>query len=298
MKKPTAQTPLKQPSKKKSGFVMLAGRSNVGKSTLLNALVGSKVAIMSPKPQTTRHPVRGVLHDPRGQIVFVDTPGLFLGQKDSLSKRLNELVNESLQGIDAIIYVVDPTRAPGTEETKLQSILKAAKVPIILAVNKKDLPKNKKPFLEPAREIDIGQEGSVEISAQTHSNLNLIVDKLFELLPEGEPFYPDLQLTDMSHTEWLEELIREKCFIALNKELPYSVKVVVENMEWKKDIRHIEATIYTTADRYKGMIIGKGGSKLKEIGVAVRRELEIVTGDRIHLDLRVKVDPKWQQHFR
>ena len=110
----------------KSGFVMLAGRSNVGKSTLLNALVGSKVAIMSPKPQTTRHPVRGVLHDPRGQIVFVDTPGVFLGKRDRVSKRLNELVKESLEGIDAIVYVVDPTRSPGKEEALIQAILATA----------------------------------------------------------------------------------------------------------------------------------------------------------------------------
>lgn len=277
---------------------MLAGRSNVGKSTLLNTLVGSKVAIMSPKPQTTRHPVRGVLHDERGQIVFVDTPGLFLGKKDAVSKRLNELVKESLEGIDAIVYVVDPTRAPGNEEERMQAILKATDIPIILAVNKKDLPKKQKPYLDEARAIDVGQVGSAEVSAKTHANLNLVVDKLFEILPEGEPFYPDLQITDMKHKEWLEELIREKCFIALNQELPYSIKVVVDEIEKENGRNTIEATIYTTEERYKGMIIGKGGRMLKEIGIAARKELEAVTGDRMYLDLRVKVDPKWPQRFR
>ncbi|MBD3251939.1 GTPase Era [Candidatus Uhrbacteria bacterium] len=282
----------------KSGFVMLAGRSNVGKSTLLNALVGSKVAIMSPKPQTTRHPVRGVLHDKRGQIVFVDTPGVFLGQKDHVSKKLNAFVGETLKGIDAIVYVTDPTRAPGPEEEHIQKLLRAAEQPIIYAVNKRDLPDKEKPYLEQARAVDVGQEGSVEISAKTHANLNLIVNKLFELLPEGEPFYPHLQITDLGHREWLEELIREKCFHALGQELPYTIKVIVDHIETGDRFRHIDATIYTTEDRYKGMIIGKGAQKLKEIGINVRKELEAVTGDKIYVELRVKVDPKWPQRFQ
>ena len=215
----------------KSGFVILAGRSNVGKSTLLNALVGTKVAIISPKPQTTRHPVRGVLHDPRGQIVFVDTPGVFLGKKAAVSKRLNEIVKESLEGIDAIVYVVDPTRGPGPEEDLIRQTLKSARKPILYLVNKADLPKKDRPFLDAYRAVDVGQEGSAEVSAKTHKNLNLIVDKLFELLPEGEPFYPEMQLTDLAHKEWLEELIREKCFHALEQELPYSVKVEVDEIE-------------------------------------------------------------------
>ncbi|MFA5129380.1 MAG: GTPase Era [Patescibacteria group bacterium] len=282
----------------KSGFVILAGRSNVGKSTLLNALVGSKVAIMSPKPQTTRHPVRGILHDRRGQIVFVDTPGFFLGKKDAVSKRLNDLVKESLEGIDAIVYVVDPTREPGPEEAQIQTILKASRVPILLAVNKKDLPAVKKPFLAQMRAIDVGQEGSAEISAETHTNLNLMVDKLFELMPEGEPFYPDQQITDMDHVKWLEELIREKCFYELHQELPYSIKVVVDEMKTQGSVRKIYASIYTTEERYKGMVVGKGGRKLKEIGRAAREELEAVTGDKIFLELTVKVDPKWPQRFQ
>ncbi len=281
----------------KSGFVILAGRSNVGKSTLLNALIGSKVAIMSPKPQTTRHPVRGVLHDPRGQIVFVDTPGLFLGQKDPVSKKLNDLVRASLDGIDAIIYVVDPTRAPGEEEATIQKMLKAAHVPIILAVNKKDLPDDKKPFLAEARGINVGQEGSAEISAKTGANLNLVVNKLFELLPEGEAFYPDLQITDLTNSQWLAELIREKCFLALDEELPYSIHVHVESDERDGRLRRISAVITTSEERYKGMVIGKGAQMLKKIGTDVRRELESVTGDKIFLQLQVDVDPKWPQRF-
>jgi GTP-binding protein Era len=283
----------------KSGFVILAGRSNVGKSTLLNALVGSKVAIMSPKPQTTRHPVRGVMHDPRGQIVFVDTPGVFLGKKDHLSKRLNDIVKESLDGIDAILYVVDPARAPGEEEEMIQKMLKAAKVPILYLVNKGDLTEKQRPYLEHYQSVDVGQDGSCDVSALTHKNLNLVVDKLFEMLPEGEPFYPDLQISDMAHKEWLEELIREKCFFALQQELPYSIKVRVEDIEEREDgSRYIQATILTTEDRYKGMIVGAKAKKLKEIGMAARKELETVTGGKVFLELTVKVDEKWQQKFQ
>lgn len=283
----------------KSGFVILAGRSNVGKSTLLNALVGSKVAIMSAKPQTTRHPVRGVLHDPRGQIVFVDTPGVFLGKKDNVSKRLNAIVKESLDGIDVILYVVDPTRAPGSEEAFIQKLLKDAKRPIIYLVNKGDLTKSERPYLDVYRAVDVGQEGSADVSAKTRKNLNLVVDKLFEILPEGDPFYPELQFTDMGHREWLEELIREKCFHALNQELPYSIKVRVEDLEERKDgSRFIQASVLTTDDRYKGMIVGKGGRRLKEIGMAARKELETVTDGKVYLELTVKVDPKWPSRFQ
>jgi GTPase len=281
----------------KSGFVILAGRSNVGKSTLLNALIGTKVAIMSPKPQTTRHPIRGILHDPRGQIVFVDTPGVFLGKKDAVSGKLNELVKQSLEGIDAIIYVVDPTRAYGKEEEHIQTMLKNVSTPIILAVNKKDLPPQAKPALEEARAINVGQEGSVEISAKTHANLNLIINKLFEILPEGDAMYPENQMTDLSHEDWLAELIREKCFLALDEELPYSVAVQIDEVFEKGTTKHIEATIYTSEERYKGMIIGKGGAMLKSIGMAARKELEAVTGGKIFLDLHVKTDPKWPQRF-
>ena len=176
-------------------------------------------------------------------------------------------------------------------------MLKNANVPIILAVNKRDLPESKKPWLREMRSIDVGQEGSVEISAKESANLNLIVDKLFELMPEGEPFYPDQQLTDLQHAQWVEELIREKCFYALDEELPYSVHVHIEDIEMDGKLRRITATIFTSDERYKGMIVGRGGRKLKEIGMAARKELEGVTGDKVYLELQVKTDPKWPQRF-
>lgn len=282
----------------KSGFVVLAGRSNVGKSSLLNALVGSKVAIVTPKPQTTRRPVRGVLHDARGQIVFVDTPGIFLGKKDELSQKLNASAREQLEGIDLIIYVVDPTRESGPEEENIQRLLRKLPTPIILVVNKMDLPENKRPFTAEVQQIDVGQKSIQTVSAIRRKDLNRLVDNIFDFLPEGIPFYPDLQITDMNHKEWLEELIREKVFLRLEKELPYSVHVEVTDIyDQENGIKHIAATVWTTEDRYKGMIIGAKGAMLKQIGIDTRRELEAVTGTKIYLELTVNVDARWPQKF-
>ncbi|MFH1621266.1 MAG: GTPase Era [Patescibacteria group bacterium] len=282
----------------KSGFVMLAGRSNVGKSTLLNALVGSKVAIVTPKPQTTRHPIRGILHDTRGQLVFVDTPGVFLGKKDKVSKRLNELVKESLVGVDVVVYVIDPTREYGAEEEFIERLLKAAPTPLIVVINKID-EKNLNPArLQDLRGLQIGQSQTIEISALKRRNLNLLIDALFTIVPDGPPYYPELQLTDIGHNEWLEELIREKIFLALEQEVPYSIKVSLDNIETRPDgSRFLEVTIWTTADRYKAMIIGSHASMLKRIGTASRKEIETVTGAKVFLSLNVKVDPKWQDRF-
>ena len=282
----------------KSGFVILAGRSNVGKSTLLNAIIGTKVAIVTPKPQTTRHPVRGILHDPRGQIVFVDTPGVFLGKKDHLSKRLNDIVSESLEGVDAIVYVVDPTREPGAEEEYIQKLLCAAPVPIVMAINKIDAAEQKQSALELFRSTNVNQRANIEVSAKNHKNLNNLVDTLFALMPEGEMMYPDMQLTDIGHNQWLEELIREKIFLSLGEEIPYSIKVALEASETREDgSRFIQANVWTTDERYKKMIIGSKASMIKSIGMLARKELELALNTKVFLELTVKVDPKWQERF-
>jgi GTPase len=282
----------------KSGFVVLVGRSNVGKSTLINALVGSKVAIVTPKAQTTRMPIRGILHDERGQIVFVDTPGVFLGKKDALSKRLNSAVKKSLHGIDAVVYVVDPTREPGAEEKNIQAILQRVEQPVIMAINKIDI-EPKKRFATPHfEELDVGQVSTIKISSTKETHLKSLVNELFEILPEGPAYYPEKQITDMGHQQWMEETIREKVFMSLEQELPYTVHVTVNDVRFRSSGgRFIDATIWTTNDRYKRMIIGTGAKMIKNIGMKARKELQAALDTTVHLDLEVKVDAKWQEKF-
>lgn len=283
----------------KSGFVVLTGRSNVGKSTLINALIGSKVAIVTPKPQTTRQPIRGILTDEkRGQIVFVDTPGVFLQKKDAVSQRLNNLVREQLEGIEAVVYVIDPTREFGPEEEHIQKLLRRLSLPIIVVINKCDLPEERRPFMAAAEAVDVGQKETMKISAVKHTDLNHLVDHLFSFLPEGPLYYPPLQISDLSHKEWLEEMIREKIFLRLDQELPYTIKVeVTENETRENGTEFIAARVWTTEERYKKIIIGKGGSMMKLIGSDARKEMEAGSGHHVFLELDVRVDPEWPKRF-
>lgn len=282
----------------KSGFVVLVGRSNVGKSTLLNALVGTKIAIVTPKPQTTRLPVRGVLTDEkRGQIVFVDTPGVFLKQ-DAFSQRLNQLVKEQLEGIEAVLYVVDPTRPFGPEEEHLQKLLKALSIPVILLINKCDLTEQQRPFMAEAEAIDINQQRTIKISALERKDLNRLTDSLFEMMPEGEWFYPPLQLTDLSYKDWISELIREKVFMRLRQELPYTTKVEVEEISpISETTERVVAHIWTTDERYRKILIGAGAKMIKQIGIDARKELEVSMGKKVYLELDVRVDAEWMKRF-
>lgn len=281
----------------KSGFAVLAGRSNVGKSTLLNALVGTKLAITTPKPQTTRMPIRGVLHDARGQIVFVDTPGIFAQKFNRLTQRLNAIARESLADVDLILYVVDPTRAIGKEEQMILRLIEQSKKPKILVINKIDV--RDRYYVDEYKKLGEKFNAVVEVSAWRKTNLKSLVDKAFTLLPEGEPFYPEAQLTDLETRVWVEELIREKIFLAMHEELPYSTIVRVEELEERdskkdKKILYIKASVLTTTDRYKKMLIGAGARQIKEIGQAARRELEGAMGRKVFLDLEVIAEPHWQ----
>lgn len=294
MGSPQSSLVLFMPPLKKSAFVTLVGRSNVGKSTLLNTLVGTKVAIVTPKPQTTRSPVRGILSEARGQLVFVDTPGVFLGKRDVLSQHLNELVSQQLEGIDAIVYVIDPAREFGPEEEKIQQMLRALSTPIVLVINKTDLSEAQRPSLEAARNTDVGQLSTLEVSALRGTDVNRLLDILFALAPEGEAHYTEEQRTDLTHPRWLAELIREKCFLRLREEVPYSIHVEVTALEERSpELMYACATVFTSDERYKRMIIGKAGRMLKEIGSAVREEWQQSTNRRLYLELHVEVDPKW-----
>lgn len=274
----------------------MIGRSNVGKSTLMNTIVGSKVAITTPKPQTTRLPIQGILSRPEGQIVFVDTPGVLKGARDMLSKKLAASVSASLHEVDVVAYIVDPTRDIGDEEKSVLRMVKGLKAPKILVINKIDL--HKKPFIDFYRDLGEDFDHVVEVSALRGTHVGTLVDKIYEILPEGEPFYPEGQLTSMPNKFWLAELIREKLFLRLRQEVPYSTHVEVTEVEERKNgMLYIAATVFTTDDRYKRMIIGQGGRGIKEIGQSTRKELELVMQSKVFLDLTVEVDPHWMMRF-
>lgn len=276
----------------KSGFVVLVGRSNVGKSTLLNAIVGSKVAITTPKPQTTRLPIQGILTREEGQIVFVDTPGLMKKKRDALTQTLHHSIVQSLKDIDLIGHVVDPTREIGDEEKEVLRMIKHIDVKRVLVINKID--DGKKPFLDFYRDLSDEYDAVIEVSALRGTHVESLIEQMFALLPEGEMHYPAHQLTNMPNKIWIAELIREKLFLRLRQEVPYSTHVEVTELDERENgMLYIAATIFTTDERYKRMIIGQGGRGIKEIGQSTRRELEGVMDGRVFLDLTVEVDAHW-----
>lgn len=274
-----------------TGFVTLFGRSNVGKSTLLNRLVGTKLAITSPKPQTTRHHIQGVVHLPEGQVVFVDTPGFFTGARSALTKALNARAESGLHGVDLIAHVVDPTRAPGPEDKRLLAMVAPLTIPKVLVINKID--EHRLPYRDAFRAYASTYSACVEVSAKTGAHLKTLLSTIVNLLPEGEPVYPQDQLTNMDQKTWFAEIIREKLFLRLREEAPYALTVVADEAAWHDDTFYIAARILVSDARYKGMVIGKGGVGLREIGQSARRELEGVLQAKVYLDLQVEVDAHW-----
>ncbi len=277
----------------KSGFAVLIGRSNVGKSTLLNNLIGTKIAITTPKPQTTRMPLQGVVTTEEGQIVFVDTPGIMQKAKDPLTKKLLKWTRDSLEGIDVILYIVDATRDIGNEEKQTMKMIENASQPKLLVINKIDDPGAKK-YIDFYRDLLPQFDGMVEISAKKGSNLDLLKQWIFEQLPEGEFMYPDDQFSSLSSEQQIAEIIREKLFLRLREEVPYAVHVEVDELhERKNGMMYVHANVLVTNKRYQGMIIGKGARGIKEIGQSARRELEAISQKKWFLDLEVQVDPHW-----
>ncbi|MBI4993084.1 MAG: GTPase Era [Candidatus Magasanikbacteria bacterium] len=278
----------------RSGVVALIGRSNVGKSTLLNTLVGTKIAATSFRPQMTRNEIHGVITTPEAQAVFVDTPGIFKDKKNPLSAKLvNKVVNLLEQELDLIIYVVDPSREIGQEERAAFGMVRHLKIPKLLVINKCDLSPRERQF-----EIDYeawGKEfdGVFKLSALRASHIQPLKEKVLGLLPEGEPMYPAEQWTNIDNYFWIGEIIREKVFSVFEKEVPYAITVEVDNVEEKKDITVISARILTNQERYKKIIIGRNGQKIKEVGQMARRELEAALNKKIYLELEVEVDKHW-----
>jgi len=283
-------------TQKKSGFAVIVGRSNVGKSTLLNALVGSKIAITTPKPQTTRMPIQGILTSEQGQVVFVDTPGVMKKSRDALTKKLLESIKDSLKEVDLVIYVVDPTRSIGDEEKFVLRMIEHIEKPKILVINKSDL--YDRPFLDHYRDLSEKFSAVLEVSARTGAHIKTLSETIFSHLGQGESHYPDYQMTNMPTDKWVAELVREKLFLRLRQEVPYSTHVEVDELEQRKEgTFYIRATVYTTDERYKRMIIGKGGVGIKEIGQATRNELETVLNAKVFIELYVEVDPHWVERL-
>ena len=281
----------------KSGFVVIVGRSNVGKSTLLNTLVGTKIAATSFRAQMTRHAIHGVMNLPAGQAVFVDTPGLFKNRKNPLSAKLLNKVKESLEGVNVIIYVVDPTREIGDEEKSIYGMIRHLDTPKILVINKSDLPEKDRRHQDEYENWGKEFDTVFHLSALRARHIQPLRDKVMELLPAGEPVYPPEQLTNIDHYFWIAEIIREKVYSVFDKEVPYSINVEVDKMEEKKAITVISARILTNEERYKKIIIGQSGRKIKEIGQLARRELEQATNQKIYLELEVEVDKHWVERI-
>lgn len=284
----------------KQGTVLLIGRPNVGKSTFLNNILEQKVAITSPKPQTTRFPIRALYEDERGAITFVDTPGVFGKAEDRLAKKINrQTLNEVNKHIDLVLYIVDHSRKRDFEEAKVLGIVRKIEKPKILVINKIDI--KEKSFLPQYKFLEDEFGNIFQISSLYKQHIKPLISKIFELLPEGKEKiekktpYP---LLNIDSKTFVAELIREKIFLMTGDEIPYTATVVVDEIvERKNGVTYIKARILTTNDRYKKMLIGKRGRKIKEIGSYARKEIALATAKKIYLDLTVETDPHWQEVY-
>jgi GTP-binding protein Era len=280
----------------RSGLVAVVGRPNVGKSTLVNALVGQKVAIVSDKPQTTRRGIRGIVTTNDVQVVFVDTPG-FHKPRTALGSRLNEIVGESTDGVDAIVQVVDAAAGVGRGDAFVYAEqLAPHDVARLCAVNKLDAVRRRRELPQLQAAADLGAfDEIVPVSARTGDGIGLLFDLIVERLPEGPPMYPAEQVTDVPIEERLGELVREQALAVTREEVPHSIAVVVEDLERRDELTRVEATLVVERDSQKGIVIGHGGDTLKTIGSRARAEMEALLGTKVFLDLRVKVVKEWQR---
>lgn len=283
----------------KSGFVTVIGRPNVGKSTLVNSLVGRKVAIISPKPQTTRHRLRAVLTRPEAQIVFVDTPGIHK-PRHRLGEIMVEAALQTLSDVDVILFVVEGDKPLGPGDQAVIDRLRGVKTPVILVINKVDRVAKPKllPLIDEMRHRYPFAE-IVPVSALNGDNLDRLVETLIRYLPEGPPYFPADMVSDQPERMLLSELVREKILHLTAQEVPHSVAVVVEEMaERPNGVTLVRATIYVERDSQKAILIGQGGQMLKRIGRTAREEIEELLGVKVFLELWVKVRPKWRQDER
>jgi GTP-binding protein Era len=284
-----------------SGFVCILGRPNAGKSTLLNALVGEKLAIISPKPQTTRNRIQGIIHIPKqgkrsgAQIVLVDTPGVHKPDS-SLGRKMMVEVREALESCDLILLILDVTKQLAREDSFALQMAQQTKTPVFLLLNKIDLLKDKKkllPLIESYQRLHNFAE-VIPLSALKKDGLELLLEKVVAALPVGPPYFPEDQVTDQPARFMVAEIIREQVLLATKEELPYATTVVVEQFEEGPKLTRIAATIFCERDGQKAILVGKGGQMLKNIGTRARHNIERMLDTRVFLELFVKVQPGWR----
>jgi GTPase len=283
----------------KSGFVALIGRPNVGKSTLLNRLIGFKVAAVSDKPQTTRTSIRGILTRPEGQIVFVDTPGIHK-PIHQMNERMMRAVRETVSDVDQILLIVDVTAQFGKGDQYALDMIEGAGKPALLFLNKIDRLKDRTVLLPLMdrynRECQFKE--TIPGSALTGENIDLLAEKLFESLPPGPLYYPETEITDQPERVLASEIVREKLLMVTRDEIPYETAVYAERFQDEEGLVRIHCTILVERESQKGLVIGRGGQQLKSVGTLAREELEILLGKKVYLELFVKVRRLWREDER
>ncbi|MCR5083675.1 MAG: GTPase Era [Parasporobacterium sp.] len=281
----------------KSGFVTLIGRPNVGKSTLMNKIIGQKIAITSKKPQTTRNKIQTVYSCEKGQLIFVDTPGIHKA-KNKLGEYMVTMAKRSIDEVDAVLWLVEPSTFIGEGEKKIAEKLAKVKVPVILVINKVDMVKNKEDILTyiAAYKDLVDFAEIVPVSATKGTGVDDLIEVIFKYMPYGPQFYDEDTITDQPMKQIVAEIIREKALHALDEEVPHGIAVVIDCMKERNDggIYDIDATIICERDSHKGIIIGKGGAMLKKIGSNARFEIERLIEAKANLKLWVKVKKEWR----
>ncbi|WP_152192851.1 GTPase Era [Georgenia satyanarayanai] len=282
----------------RAGFASMVGRPNAGKSTLTNALVGQKVAITSGRPQTTRHAVRGIVHREDGQLVLVDTPGLHR-PRTLLGERLNDLVRDTMSEVDVVVFCLPADEKIGPGDKFIARELAELRTPVVAVATKSDTV-NRERLAEHLLEIDaLGDWAEiVPVSARKGEQVDVLADVLLAQMPESPPLYPEGELTDEPEVVMIAELVREAALEGVRDELPHSLAVVVEEIverEGRKDLLDVRVNLYVERDSQKAIIIGRAGSRLREVGTRSRRGIEMLLGTRVYLDLHVKVAKDWQR---
>jgi GTPase len=281
----------------KSGFVAIVGKPNVGKSTLVNTYVGAKVAIVSPKPQTTRRVVRGILTRPDAQLIFVDTPGITTPHHQ-LGKVMVEAASSVVGEVDVVVFLTDGSRMPADDDVQIGKLLnQRCRAPVLLALNKMDLLKQEDVGAVTQAHWALAKYADwMRLSATRETNCDKLLDQILAHLPEGPELYPADQVTDQNLQVMVTELIREQVLLQTRQEIPHSVAVAIEQWsEQDSDMTHIGATIYVERDSQKGIVIGARGAMLKEIGQRARVEIEQWVGHQVYLELWVKVWERWRE---